>query len=83
VKKGSVLAEIDASDLDAQFAAAQSKLNSAKATINVRETERQFAEATYARWRDAPKDVVSVQEQAEYNSAGAWLKAAEAEANQC
>jgi RND family efflux transporter MFP subunit len=85
VKKGNVLAEIEAPDLDAQFAAAQSKLNSAKAMVNVREAERQFAETTYARWRDAPKGVVSVQEQeskeADYDSAVARLKAAEAEAS--
>ena len=85
VKKGDVLAEIEAPDLDAQFAAAQSKLNSAKAMVNVRETERQFTQTTYARWRDAPKGVVSVQEQeakaADYNSAVARLKAAEAEAS--
>lgn len=85
VKKGDVLAEIDAPDLDAQLAAAEAKLRSAQAVVKVREAERQFAETTYVRWRDSPKGVVSVQEQeskqADYNSAVARLNAAEAEAN--
>jgi RND family efflux transporter MFP subunit len=83
VKKGDRLAEIDAPDLDAQLAAAQAKLNSARAVVKVREAEKQFAESTYARWRDSPKGVVSVQEQeakqADYNSAIARLNAAQAE----
>jgi RND family efflux transporter MFP subunit len=83
VKKGDVLAEIDAPDLDAQLAAALAKLNSAKAVVKVREAERQFAETTYERWRDSPKGVVSVQEQeskqADYNSAVARLNSAKAE----
>jgi RND family efflux transporter MFP subunit len=85
VKKDEVLAEIDAPDLDAQLVAAQAKLRSAQSVVKVREAERQFAETTYARWRDSPKGVVSVQEQeakqADYNSAVARLNAAEAEAN--
>jgi len=83
VKKGDLLAEIDAPDLDAQLAAAEAKLNSARATVRVREAEKQFAETTYERWRDSPKGVVSVQEQegkqADYNSAVARLNAATAE----
>ena len=83
VKKGDLLAEIDAPDLDAQLAAAQAKLNSARATVKVREAEKQFAETTYERWRDSPKGVVSVQEQegkqADYNSAVARVNAATAE----
>jgi RND family efflux transporter MFP subunit len=85
VKKGDLLAEIDAPDLDAQLAAAQAKLRSAQSVVKVREAERQFAETTFVRWRDSPKGVVSVQEQqakqADYNSAIARLNAAEAEAN--
>jgi RND family efflux transporter MFP subunit len=85
VKKGEVLAEIDAPDLDAQLAAAESNLNSAKALVKVREAQMQFAETTYVRWRDSPKGVVSVQEQeakkADYNSAVAQLTAAEARVN--
>lgn len=83
VKKGDVLGEIETPDLDAQLAAAQAKLKSARAVVKVREAERQFAESTYQRWRDSPKGVVSVQEQeakeADYNSAVARLNAATAE----
>ncbi len=83
VKKGDLLAEIDAPDLDAQLAAAQAKLNSARAVVKVREAESQFAESTYQRWRDSPKGVVSVQEQeakqADYDSAVARLNSATAE----
>jgi RND family efflux transporter MFP subunit len=85
VKKGQVLAEIDAPDLDAQLAAAQSKLSSAQALVKVRQAEQQFAHETYVRWRDSPKGVVSVQEQqakeADYGSATARLNAAQADAN--
>ncbi len=83
VKKGDVLAAIETPDLDAQFAGAQGKLNSARADVKVREAEKQFAETTYQRWRDSPKGVVSLQEQqskeADYNSAIARLNAATAE----
>ena len=83
VKKGDVLGEIETPDLDAQLAAAQAKLNSARAAVKVRDAEQQFAESTYQRWRDSPKGVVSVQEQqskeADYNSAKARVTAATAE----
>jgi len=83
VKKGDVLAEIETPDLDAQFAAAQAKLNSARAVVKVREAEEQFAQSTYQRWSDSPKGVVSVQEQeakeADFNSAKARLSSAKAE----
>jgi RND family efflux transporter MFP subunit len=85
VEKGQLLAEIDAPDLDAQLAAAKARLASAQAQVNVREAERNFAETTYARWRDSPKGVVSQQEteakKAEFGSADARYKAALAEAN--
>jgi RND family efflux transporter MFP subunit len=84
VKKGTVLAEIDTPDLDAQLAAVQAKLNSARAVVKVREAERDFAESTFDRWRDSPKGVVSAQEQqskqADYNSALARVNSAKAEA---
>jgi RND family efflux transporter MFP subunit len=86
VKKGDVLAEIDAPDLDAQLAAAQEKLNSARALVKVREAEKQFAESTYKRWHDSPPGVVSVQEQqskeADYNSALSRQNAADADVGQ-
>src|ERR1700722_1980199 len=83
VKKGDVLAEIETPDLDAQLSAAEAKLNSAKAIVNVRQAEEQFAHSTFQRWRDSPKGVVSVQEregkEADYNSAKARLRSADAE----
>jgi RND family efflux transporter MFP subunit len=85
VEKGQLLAEIDAPDLDAQLAAAKARLASAEAQVGVREAERNFAETTYARWRESPKGVVSQQEteakKAEFGSADARYKAAQAEAN--
>jgi RND family efflux transporter MFP subunit len=85
VTKGQLLADIDAPDLDAQLAAAKARLASAEAQVKVREAERNFAETTYARWRDSPKGVVSEQEteakKAEFGSADARYKASLAEAN--
>ena len=85
VKKGQLLAEIDAPDLDAQLAAAKAKLVSAQAQVKVRDAERQFADTTYARWRNSPKGVVSEQEteskKAEYGTADARYNAALADAN--
>ena len=85
VQKGQLLADIDAPELDAQLAAAKAKLASAQAQVKVRESERDFADTTYARWRDSPKGVVSEQEQeskkAEYNSAVARYNAALADVN--
>ena len=86
VKKGDVLATIDAPDLDAQLSAAQARLNSAQAVVKVREAEKQFAELTYKRWRDSPAGVVSVQEQqskqADFDSAAARVNAANADVQQ-
>jgi RND family efflux transporter MFP subunit len=85
VRKGQLLADIDAPDLDAQLAAAKAKLASAEAQVKVRDAERLFADTTYARWRDSPKGVVSEQEteskKAEYGSAVARYNAAVADAN--
>jgi len=84
VKKGQVLAEIDAPDVDAQLSAANAKLRSTNATIAVRDAEARFASTTFARWRDSPKGVVSVQEQeskqADSERATARLSAARADA---
>jgi RND family efflux transporter MFP subunit len=85
VQKGQLLADIDAPDLDAQLAAAKAKLASAQAQVKVRDAERQFADTTYARWRDSPKGVVSEQEteskKAESGSAIARYNASVADAN--
>jgi RND family efflux transporter MFP subunit len=85
VQKGQLLADIDAPDLDAQLDAAKAKLASAQAQVKVRDAERQFADTTYARWRDSPKGVVSEQEteskKAESGSAVARYNASLADAN--
>jgi RND family efflux transporter MFP subunit len=83
VKKGDVLADIDTPEIDAQLTAAKAKLTAASAAVKVREAEAQFAKSAYERWRDAPRGVVSVQEQeakqAEYESGVARLNAAKAD----
>ena len=80
VKKGQVLAVIETPDLDAQFAAAKATLNAARARVNVFKANMQFAQTTYARWRDSPQGVVSEQEReskkADYESAVARYDAA-------
>jgi RND family efflux transporter MFP subunit len=83
VQKGQVLAVIETPDLDAQLSAARAQLNSAHAQVESRNAEVQFAKTTYDRWRDSPKGVVSEQEReqkrADYDTAVAHLKSAEAE----
>jgi RND family efflux transporter MFP subunit len=85
VKKGDLLAQIDAPDLDAELAAAQANLKAAEAQTKVREAEVEFARTTYARWRDSPKGVVSEQEteskKADFNSATARYNASLADVN--
>jgi RND family efflux transporter MFP subunit len=80
VKKGQLLAEIDAPDLDAELAAAQATLRAADAQVKVREAEMEFARSTYERWRDSPKGVVSEQEReskkADFASASARYNSA-------
>jgi RND family efflux transporter MFP subunit len=84
VRKGQVLAEIDAPDLDAELAAAQANFNASEAQVKAREAEMEFARTTYTRWRDSPKGVVSEQEQeskkSDYSSAAARYNAALASA---
>lgn len=83
VHKGQVLALIDTPELDAQLAAARARVNADKANVRVRKAEEEFATTTYARWRDAPKGVVSVQDReekkADYVSAKARLNASRAQ----
>jgi RND family efflux transporter MFP subunit len=83
VKKGDVLADIETPEIDAQLIAAKAKLNASSAAVKVRDAEAQFAKTTYARWRDSPPGVVSVQEretkQADYEAAMARLNAAKAD----
>jgi RND family efflux transporter MFP subunit len=83
VKAGEVLALIDTPDLDAQLAAARAQLQAGRAQVLVRQAEAQLGLTTYERWRDSPKGVVSDQEReekkADYDSAVARLKSAEAD----
>lgn len=83
VHKGQVLAIIETPDLDAQLAAARAQLNAAHAQVESRKAEAEFARTTYDRWRESPQGVVSEQEReqkhAEYDSAIAHLKSAEAD----
>jgi len=85
VKAGQVLAEIEAPDLDASFAAAKARLANSKAAVNVREAELAFAKTTFERWRSSPKGVVSVQEttakKGDFDSATARLNASLADVN--
>ncbi len=85
VKKGQLLAEIDAPDLDAELAAADANLKAAQAQVKVREAVMDFARTTYERWRDSPKGVVSDQEReskkADYNSEAARYNSALADVN--
>ncbi len=85
VKAGQILAEIEAPDLDASYAAAKARLVNSKAVVNVREAELEFARTTYERWRNSPKGVVSVQEtlskKGDFDSATAQLNAARADVN--
>lgn len=80
VKAGQLLAEIDAPDLDGEFAAAKSKLQAANAQVKVRQAELDFATTTYERWLHSPKGVVSVQEtlakKGDFDSATARYNAA-------
>jgi RND family efflux transporter MFP subunit len=85
VKEGQVLAEIEAPDLDASFAAAKARLVNSNAQVSVRQAELEFAKTTYDRWRNSPKGVVSVQEtlakKGDFDSATARLNAALADVN--
>ena len=85
IKTGQLLAEIDAPDLDAQAAAAQARLVSAKSQVGVRQAELEFAKTTYERWRDSPPGSVSVQEtmakKGDFETATARLNAANADVN--
>jgi RND family efflux transporter MFP subunit len=84
VKKGQVLAELEAPELDAELATIKAKLDRENAQVKVREAEVEFAKTTYDRWRGSPPGVVSQQEteakKKDYNSSLARLNAALADA---
>jgi RND family efflux transporter MFP subunit len=86
VDKDQVLATIDTPELDAELIAAKAKLDSSMAEVNVRQAEADFAETTYARWRDSPTGVVSEQEREDKKagnaSAIARLASSRAQVNQ-
>jgi RND family efflux transporter MFP subunit len=79
VKAGQLLATIDTPELDAELAAAQAKLQVARAQVKVKQADAAFANSTFARWRDSPKGVVSDQER-EDKKAGDATAAAQLEA---
>ena len=82
IKKGQVLAEIDAPDLDAQFAAAKSRLKAAQQDVLVKQAQEEFTRTTYERWKSSPVGVVSEQERqakrGDYDGALASLNSAKA-----
>jgi RND family efflux transporter MFP subunit len=82
VKKGQLLADIDAPDLDAQVAAAQSRLKAVQQDIQVKRAQEEYARTTYTRWENSPIGVVSEQERqgkrGDYGSALAALNSAKA-----
>lgn len=84
VKKGQMLAEIEAPELDAELATTKAKLDRANAEVKVRQAEVEFAKTTYQRWKGSPPGVVSQQEteakKGDYNSSVARLDAALADA---
>jgi RND family efflux transporter MFP subunit len=86
VDKDQVLATIDTPELDADLIAGKAKLESSVAEVKVRQAEADFAETTYARWRDSPTGVVSEQEREDKKagnaSAVARLAASRAQVNQ-
>ena len=83
VHQGQVLARIETPDIDAELAAARAQLRAADAQVLARRAEAELSKTTYDRWRDSPKGVVSDQEReekhADYDSAMARLKSAEAD----
>ena len=83
VRRGQVLAVIETPELDAELLAARAQLRAAESQVLARQSDADFARTTNERWRDSPAGVVSEQEReskkADYDSAVARLKAAEAE----
>jgi RND family efflux transporter MFP subunit len=85
VEEGQVLATIETPGLDARLAAARAGLNAAKAEVQVRQAEADFARTTHDRWKNSPKGVVSEQERedkkAGFESAKAKVSAALSQVN--
>ncbi len=62
VSAGQTLATLETPEVDAELAAAKAKLNATEAEVAVRQSQEDFANVSYARWRDSPKGVVSDEE---------------------
>jgi RND family efflux transporter MFP subunit len=82
VKKGEILATIDAPEVDAELNAAKARLKASEAQVLVKQAQLGFAKSTYERWKNSPKGVVSEQERedkkAQNAEAAAELNAAQA-----
>jgi len=82
VKKGEILATIDAPEVDAELNAAKARLKASEAQVLVKQAQLGFAKTTYERWKNSPKGVVSEQERedkkAQNAEAAAELNAAQA-----
>lgn len=83
VKEGQVLAIIETPELDQQLAAAKARVQADRAQIGLAEARQKFCQVTLARFKDAPKGVVSDLErdekQADFETATAKLHAAQAD----
>jgi len=86
VKKGELLATIDAPELDQDLAQAQAALAARQADVKLAEADDEFARVSLVRWEEAaPKGAVSKQEldqkRAEFKVAEAKLNAARSQVN--
>lgn len=83
VKTGQTLALIDTPELDAELLASRAKLLAARAQVQVKQADADFAKSTFDRWRNSPQGVVSEQEReskkAAFVAANAQLVAAKAQ----
>ena len=83
VKEGQVLATIETPELDQQLAEAKAKVETEKAQTKLAEANVHFSQVTLARFKDAPKGIVSDLErdekEADYQSCMARLAAAQSE----
>ncbi|HEY4328249.1 MAG TPA: efflux RND transporter periplasmic adaptor subunit, partial [Phycisphaerae bacterium] len=85
VKQGDVLATIETPELDQQLASEQAKVETCKAQIELAKANVHFSEATLARFKDAPKGIVSDlerdQKEADFQTSQARLTAAQSDLN--
>ena len=85
VKEGQVLATIETPELDQQLTANLAKVEACKAQINLAQANVHFSDVTLARFKDAPRGVVSDLERdekaADYQISQAKLTAAKSDLN--